>query len=198
VSTGATRGTGIRRWLESIVLAVTSIALLGCGTSPTAPEQTGPAEFDPAALFARLAGPYALTFEADESCSLPPSLKVITYDVVLEPSRYRYLGVRVPNKDFVGDLWVLAREEEGFTLRWNVDCEAPDTVGSTSFYLCGEGGAFVTEGTISGVLGGRNVYLDTDHRPFCTDGAHRFVFARRNTTTSNVESRRPATRFRQD
>ena len=180
----------MRRCLESISLAVTLIALLGCGTSPTAPGQTGSAEFDPAALFARLAGPYTLTFEADESCPLPPSLKVLTYDVVLEPSRYRYLGVRVPSKDFVGDLWVLAREEEGFTLRWNVDCEVSDTVGSTSFYLCGEGGAFATEGTISGALGGRNVYLDRDHRPLCTDGSHRFVFQRRNSTAppGDIES----------
>jgi hypothetical protein len=89
---------------ESIVLVVTLIALLGCGTSPTAPGQTGSKVFDPAALFATLAGPYTLTFEADESCPLAPSLKVLTYDVVLEPSRFRYLGVRVPSKAFVGDL----------------------------------------------------------------------------------------------
>ena len=43
----------------------------------------------------------------------------------------------------------MAREDEGFTLRWNVDCEAADTAGSTSFYLCGEGGAFATEGTMN-------------------------------------------------
>lgn len=178
----------MRRCLGSIVLVVTLIALLGCGTSPTAPRQTGPPEFDPAALFARLAGPYTLTFNADESCPLPPALKVLTYDVMLEPSPFRYLGVLVPSKAFVGDLWVLAREEEGFTLRWNVDCEVPDTVGSTSFYLCGDGAAFDTDGTISGVLQGRNVYLDIDHRPFCTDGSHRFVFQRRNPATSRLPS----------
>jgi hypothetical protein len=172
----------MRRCLESIVLVVTFIALLGCGTSPspTTPRQTSPAAFDPTALFARLAGPYTLTFEADESCPLPPPLKVLTYDVLLEPSPFRYLGVLVPGKAFVGDLWVLAREEQGFTLRWNVDCEAPDTVGSTAFYLCGEGAAFSTGATISGVLRGGNVYLDIDHRPFCTNGSHRFVFQRKN------------------
>ena len=176
-------GREMKRCLESIVLVVTFIALLGCGTSPTAPRKTGPAEFDPAALFAKLAGPYTLTFEADESCPLPPSLKVLTYDVLLQPSRYRYLGVLVPRKDFVGDLWVLATEDEGFTLRWNVDCEAPDTVGSTSFYLCGEGAAFATDGTLSGVLQGGHVwsgYLDIDHRPFCTNSSHQFAFRRRN------------------
>jgi hypothetical protein len=35
------------------------------------------------------------------------------------------LGVRVPNTDLVGDLWALAKEEDGFTFRWNVDSEAP-------------------------------------------------------------------------
>jgi hypothetical protein len=172
----------MRRCLQSIVLVVTFIALLGCGTSPTAPGQTDPAEFNPAALFAKTAGPYTLTFEADQSCPLPPSLQVLTYDVLLEPVlRYRYLAVQVPSKDFVGDLWVGAREEEGFRLRWNVDCEVPDVVGSTSFYLCGEGAASATDGSISGVLGGSNVYLDTDHRPFCPNGgSHRFTFQRRN------------------
>ena len=176
----------MKRCLESIVLIVTLIAPLGCGPSPAAPgassaaaARTAPAEFDPTALFARLAGSYTLTFEADQSCAVPPSLKALTYDVVLQPSRYRYLGVLVPGKPFGGDLWVLAKEEDGFTLRWNVDCEAPDTVGSTSFYLCGEGAAFSTDGTISGVLGGRNGYLDMDHRPLCANLSHRFVFRRR-------------------
>ena len=171
------------RCLESIVLVVTFIALLGCGsTSPIAPGPTRPPEFDPAALFAKLAGPYTLTFEAHEDCPLPPSLKVLTYDVWLEATRNRYLGVRVPSKPFVGDLWVLAREEEGFTLRWNVDCEAPDTVGSTSFYLCGEGAAFPTDGTIAGEIRGTvyQGYFDIDHRPLCTNGSHRFVFQRRH------------------
>jgi hypothetical protein len=170
------------RMLSRLSVAVFLFAAMACGGSSTttAPGQTGPAEFDPAALFAKLAGPYTLTFEADESCPLPPSLRVLTYDVLLEPSRFRYLGVLVPGKAFVGDLWLFAREEEGFTLRWNVDCEAPDTVGSTSFYLCGEGAAFATDPTISGVLQGGNVYLDIDHRPFCTNGSHRFVFQRRN------------------
>jgi hypothetical protein len=175
------RGREMRRSLESIALLVTFIALLGCGTSPTAPGQTGPPEFDPAALLAKLAGPYTLTFEADESCALPPSPKVLSYNVFLSRSPYRYLSVRVADKNVVGDLWLFGREEEGFTLRWNVDCEVPDTVGSTSFYLCGEGAAFATDdATISGVLRGGNVYLDIDHRPLCTSGAHRFVFQRRN------------------
>jgi hypothetical protein len=183
----------MRRCLESIVLVLTFIALPGCGTSPIAPGPTRPPEFDPAAVFAKLAGPYTLTFEADETCPLPPSLKVLTYDVWLEPvTRYRYLGVHVPSEMFVGDLWALAREEDGFTLRWNVDCEVPDTVGSTSFYLCGQGAAFVSDGTISGYLQGTNGYLiagvlqgatgylDLTHRPFCANGPHRFVFRRRN------------------
>ena len=176
----------MRRCADSIVLIVTVIAVAGCGSSPTSPErlpaapaQTSPAPFDPADLFARLAGPYTLTFEADESCPLPPSLKTLSYDVVLRQSPYRYIGVLVPGKPFVGDLWALAREDQGFTLRWNVDCEAPDTVGSTSFYLCGEGAAFSTNGTISGVLGGRSGYLDMDHRPLCANRSHRFVFQRR-------------------
>jgi hypothetical protein len=183
----------LRDMMKSIVVVVTFISLLGCGTSPTAPGQTRPPDFDPAALFARLAGPYTLTFEANESCPLPPSLKVLTYDVLLEPvTRYRYLGVRVPSESFVGDLWALANEEEGFTLRWNVDCEVPDTVGATSFYLCGQGSALVSDGMISGfvqgtngslifgVLQGANGYLDMNHRPFCANGPHRFVFQRRN------------------
>ena len=92
----------------SIALVVAIVALLGCGTSPTAPEPTGPPQFDPAVLFARLAGSYTLTFEADESCPLPPALRVLTYDAVLEPTRYRYLGVRVAsNPHVVGDLWVI-------------------------------------------------------------------------------------------
>ena len=176
------QGEKMRRCLESIVVVVMLTALHGCGTSPTAPRQTGPAEFDPTALFTRLAGPYTLTFEADASCPLPSSLNVLTYDVLLEPVlRYRYLSVRVPSEDFAGDLWALATEEEGLAFRWNVDCEAdPDTVGSTTFHLCGQAPAFVTDGTISGVLGGANVYLDQDRRPYCTDGSHRFVFHRRN------------------
>ena len=168
------------RCREFIVLGVTSIAMLGCGTSPAAPEQPSPAEFDPAALFATLAGPYALTFEADERCPLPSALEVVTYDVVLQPSPHRYLSVLVPGKAFVGDLWVSAREEDGFTLRWNVDCETSDAVGSTSFYLCGEGAAFVTGGAISGVLEGANVYFDMDHRPLCPNATHRFVFQRKS------------------
>lgn len=171
----------MKRCLASIALGVASVALLGCGTSATAPEPS-PVEFDPAALFATLSGPYSLTIEADESCPLPSSLKVLTYDVVLQPSRYRYLSVLVPSKAFVGDLWVSAKEEEGFTLRWNVDCEVPDTVGSTSFYLCGEGAASDTDGTISGVLEGTNHYFDVDHRPLCPNTTHRFVFQRRNPT----------------
>ena len=183
----------MRRCLEFIVLSVMLIALPGCGTSPTTPGPTHPPEFDPAAVFARLAGPYTLTFEAADSCPLPPSLKVLTYDVFLEPvTRYRYLGVHVPSENFVGDLWALAREEDGFTLRWNVDCEEPDTVGSTSFYLCGQGAASASDGTISGylqgtsgnlisgVLQGANGYLDMNHRPYCANGPHRFVFRRRN------------------
>src|SRR5262249_35505238 len=54
--------------LKCIVLVVTCVGLPACGTSATAPGQTGPLEFDPSALFAQLAGPYVLTFEADESC----------------------------------------------------------------------------------------------------------------------------------
>jgi hypothetical protein len=170
----------MRRCLEFIVVVVTCIALPACGASPTAPGQASPPEFDPTALFARLAGPYTLTVEADEDCLLPGSLKVLTYEVWLEPSPHRYLGVRVPGKDFSGDLWALATEQDGFTLRWNVDCETRDTVGSTSFYLCGEGHAFaITNTTISGVLGTRNAYLDIDRRPFCAIGPHRFVFERR-------------------
>ena len=168
----------MRRCLKWAALVVTFTALHGCGSSPTAPRQTGPAEFNPAALFAKLAGAYTLTFEADTSCPLPPSLNVVTYDVFVGVSPYRYLGVRVPGKDFVGDLWALATEAEGLAFRWNVDCEAPDTVGSTSFYLCGEAAASVTDGTISGVLRGGRAYLDADHQPFCTDGSHRFVFRR--------------------
>jgi hypothetical protein len=165
--------------LKCIVLVVTCIGLLACGPSATAPGHTGPLDFDPTALFAHLAGPYALTFEADETCPVPPSLRVLTYDVSVNPTRFRYMGVLVPKKPFVGDLWVLAREDEGFTFRWNVDCEVPDTVGSKSFYLCGEGAAFSSNGTISGVLPA-NAYLDMDHRPFCTNGSHRFVFQRTN------------------
>ena len=162
-----------------IVLAATFIAGLGCGTSPTAPQPPRRAEFDPTALFAKLAGPYSLTFEADENCPLPVSLKTLTYDVRLEPTQFRYLAVLVPGEEFVGDLWALAREEAGFTFRWNVDCEAPDTVGSTSFYLCGQAAAFVSDGTIAGAIGG-NVFLDQGHRPFCTNASHRFVFQRTN------------------
>jgi hypothetical protein len=169
----------MRRCLESVVLVVTFIALFGCGTSPIAPGPTRPPEFDPAAVFAKLAGPYTLTFEAHEDCPLPPSLKVLTYDVWLAPTRFRYLSVLVPSKAFVGDLWALAKEEDGFTLRWNVDCEVPDSVGSTSFYLCGQGVAFASDGTISGLLQGPSGYLDTDHRPFCANGSHRFAFRRR-------------------
>ena len=182
----ATRENNVRRCLESVALLVALIALLGCGTSPTAPGpatapgQTSPPEFDPTALFAKLSGPYTLTFEADESCPLPPSLKVLTYDVLLQPSRFRYLGVLASSKPFVGDLWVLAREEQGFTFRWNVDCEAADIIGSTSFYVCGQGAAFVTGGTISGVLQGANVYLDSDHRPLCANTSHQFVFRPRS------------------
>src|SRR4051812_34643835 len=140
----------MRRCLASIAPVVTFIVVLGCGASPNAPGPTRPAEFDPAPLFARVAGRYTRTFEADDRCPLPPSLKVLTYDVVLEPSQHRFLGVRVAGKAFVGDLWVLATEEEGFTLRWNVDCDASDTAGSTPFYLCGEGAAFANDGSISG------------------------------------------------
>jgi hypothetical protein len=115
------------------------MGLPACRTSPTAPRQTAPPEFDPTALFAQLTGPYTLTFEADESCAVPPSLKVLAYDVDLSQTPYRYMGVLLSNKPFVGDLWALAREGEGFTLRLNVDCDIPDTVGSTSFYICGSG-----------------------------------------------------------
>ena len=164
---------------KCIVLIVTCIGALACGTSPTAPRQTGSPEFDPTVLFARLAGAYTLTFEVDESCPVPPSLRVLTYDVDLSPTRFRYMGVLVSNKPLVGDLWVLASEDEGFTLRWNVDCEVPDTVGSTSFYLCGQGAAFATNGTISGVLPA-SAYSDMDHPPFCTNGSPQFLFQRRN------------------
>ena len=161
------------RSLQSVVLVVASTALLGCGTTPAAPTPASPEQFDPTALFARLAGPYTLTIEADESCPVPPSVEVLNYDVSLQLTRFRYLGVRVPGKDFVGDLWALASEEQGFTLRWNVDCEGADMVGSTAFYLCGQGSAFATDGTIAGVLLG-------GYRPFCTSGSHRFVFQRRH------------------
>jgi hypothetical protein len=165
--------------MKCIALIVIYMGLPACGTSPTAPRQTAPPEFDPTALFAHLAGPYTLTFEADESCPVPPSLRVLTYDVDLSQTPFRYMGVLVSNKPFVGDLWALAREDEGFTLRWNVDCDIPDTVGTTSLYLCGQGAAFATNGTISGVLPA-NAYSDMDHRPFCTNGSHQFLFQRRN------------------
>jgi hypothetical protein len=172
----------MRRCPEAVVLLVAVIALVGCGTSPTAPGQptapgpTSPPQFDPTALFARVAGPYTLTFEADESCPLPPSLKVLTYDVLVQPTRFRYLAVLAPGRPVVGDLWVLATEDQGFTFRWNVDCEGPDSIGSTSFYLCGQGAAFVNGATISGVFQGANVYLDMNRRPLCANASHRFTF----------------------
>jgi hypothetical protein len=90
------------------------------------------------------------------------------------------MAVLVSNKPFVGDLWALAKEGAGFTFRWNVDCDIPDTVGSTSFYLCGDGdAAFAPDGTISGFLPA-NAYSDMDHRPFCTSGFHQFLFQHRN------------------
>jgi hypothetical protein len=166
----------MRRGLTSVVLVAGLIALPGCSSSPTAPERTGPTEFDTTALFSRLAGPYTLTFHADDSCGLPPALQALTYDVVLEPTRFRYLGVRVTGKPVVGDLWVLATEDLGFTLRWNVDCEVPDTAGATSFYLCGEGDAQVTDGNIAGALVPRDGFLDMDRQPYCANVSHRFVF----------------------
>jgi hypothetical protein len=153
------------------VLVVGLVGLIGCGRSPTAPAPTS-TEFDPTAVFSRLAGPYSVTFQANENCPVPSALKVVTYDVALEPTRFRYLNVRVTAKDLVGDLWALSREEEGLTLRWNVDCEASDTVESRSFLLCGQGAATASDGAITGVLVG-------DFRPYCTNAAHRFVFERR-------------------
>jgi hypothetical protein len=168
-------GGEMRRCLESLVLAVTLLTLAGCGASPTAPApvRARVGEFDPTALFARLAGSYSITFEADDSCPVPSSGKSLTYDVSLQPTRYRYLGVHVAAKDLVGDLWALTREDEGLTFRWNADCDVADTVGSSSFYLCGQGAAVVADGVISGFLVGA-------YRPYCTSGAHRFVFQRRN------------------
>jgi hypothetical protein len=170
----------MRRGLESIVLVVMLLSLPGCGTSPTAPQRLNPSEFDPTALFAKLAGSYTLTFQADDGCPVPPSLRTVTYDVLLELTRFHYLAVHVAGKPLIGDLWALAREQDGFSLRWNVDCEVPDTIGSTSFYICGQGGAFSSDGTISGVIHERNAYLDVDRRPFCATGSHRFVFRRRD------------------
>lgn len=154
------------------------VCLVGCQTAPVAPTP-GEATFDPSALFERVAGSYTLTFVADEGCALPQPLKVITYDVTLERSPYRYLGVRVPGKEFVGDLWLFGTEEQGFTLRWNTDCEVPDVIGSTSFRLCGEGTAPVTPGVLSGVLQS-SFYRDSAVRPYCASGTHRFEFRRRN------------------
>jgi hypothetical protein len=152
------------------------IGHLACGGAPTAPSQTRPPAFDPAALLGGLAGSYTLTFEADDSCPVPASLKALSYDVSLEPTRFRYLAVLVPHRALVADLWVSDREEDGFTLRWNVDCEVPDSIGTTSFYLCGEGAAFPTDGAISGVIHKGDAYLDRDHQPFCTIGSHRLSF----------------------
>src|SRR5215472_3464205 len=98
------QGKSMRCDLKCIVLVVTCIGVPACGKSATASGPTGPLEFDPTALFAQLAGSYALTFEADESCPVPPSLRVLTYDVSLNPSQYRYMSVLVRNKPFVGDL----------------------------------------------------------------------------------------------
>jgi hypothetical protein len=162
-----------------LALSASLVGLLGCGTSPTAPAPGGQANFDPAALFERLAGFYTLTFVADEGCALPPSLRVLTYDVAVERSPYRYLGVRVQGKDIVGDLWIFGTEEQGFTFRWNTDCEALESVGATSFRLCGEGTAPVTHGVISGVLQ-PGFYRDSADRPYCANGAHRFEFRRRD------------------
>jgi hypothetical protein len=151
------------------------MALTGCGTTPVAPTQGSSAEFNPTALFARLAGSYTLTIVADENCPVPPSVEVLNYDVSLAHSdaRYRYLGVRALAGDFVGGLWALTSEEQGLMFRWNVDCDAAGMVGSTAFYLCGQGYAFAKDGTIAGLLVG-------DYLPFCKNGAHRFVFQRRS------------------
>ena len=46
----------MRRSLQSMVVVVAFTALLGCGTTPVAPTQASSEEFDPTALFARLAG----------------------------------------------------------------------------------------------------------------------------------------------
>jgi hypothetical protein len=159
-------------------LAAAFVALPGCGTSPTAPAQTGQALYDPTALFERLAGPYSLTFTADDGCPLPAALKVLTYDVTLERTPFRYLAVRVPGKNFVGDLWISGTANDGLTLRWNMDCDAHDTAGSTSFILGGQGLAPVTDAEISGVLQG-NFYRDFSKQPYCPTGAHRFAFKRR-------------------
>jgi hypothetical protein len=110
---------------------------------------------------------------------VPASLKALSYDVWLEPTRFRYLAVFATRKPVIGDLWVHDREEDGFTLRWNVDCDVPDTAGTTSFYLCGEGAAFAADGAISGVIHKGNAYLDRDHQPFCAVGSHRFVLRRK-------------------
>ena len=73
----------MRRSLQSVVLVVAFTALPGCGTTPAAPTPASSEEFDPTALFTRLAGPYTLTIEADESCPVPPSVEVLNYDVLL-------------------------------------------------------------------------------------------------------------------
>jgi hypothetical protein len=78
----------------------------------------------------------------------------------------------------VGALWALDREEDGLTLRWNVDCDVADAAGSAAFTFCGEGQAHVADGTLAGDLAWGK-FFDVNRQPFCTNASDRFVFRRR-------------------
>ena len=167
--------------MRYVILAAMSCVLVGCGAD--SPTPTSPGYIPPLQISASppASGAYTLRIDVDERCALPPAAKVRTYDVSVPATdgRNAYVTLRTLDPSLFGDLWFGSRGGIGGVIfRWNGtedgfgSCGSPETIGSTTFCLYGEGPwSAATDGTISGVLNG-GVDFGEQH---CLKQSHRFV-----------------------
>jgi hypothetical protein len=158
--------------------------LQGCDARPTAPSPSPP---PPASPFAKLAGDYTLTLELDACAAFPQSLRVRTYDAVLEDKGWPFLPIRIAGGGFsestwMADLWTL--DDARFRLVWNDfdagGCDYPEPLtDSTALYVCGRGTVTRSESIITGtLLGGAHIVKGNDRAVSCSGSEIRVTFAR--------------------
>jgi hypothetical protein len=133
-------------------------------------------------------GNYRLTIEIDEKCTeIPQTLRVRAYDVAVEDKGWHFIPVRIVGEGFGylgGELWPPSPDGR-YRFEWNNfdvgGCDYPEPIGSTQFYVCGDGFGTLSESTISGVIHGGAFFEGSGPRVYCRlpgGASHRFELVR--------------------